>query len=261
MSTTRFLSRMGTICMLVLAYAFLYLPIIVLVAFSFNHAQFPAPWKGFTLVWYHELWQASHLWHAVGNSLIVAASATALSLLMGVSLLFYSMYSSRISNLMYLFYINLVIPEVVLAVGLLSLFVFFSVPLGLLTLIVAHTLLGIGYVIPILYVRFMSLDQSLIESSLDLGATPAQTFRKIILPLIRPAIFAAGLLVFIISFDDFVLSYFCAGSSAQTLPLYILAMLRTGISPMINALSTILLCISSVFVLLFCSVSIRSRIF
>lgn len=261
MNVLRSLSRLGGLCMLIAAYAFLYVPIIVLIAFSFNHAQFPAPWKEFTLVWYHELWQASHLWHAVGNSLIVALSATFLSLLMGVSLLFYSMYSSRIAQVMYLFYINLVIPEVVLAVGLLSLFVFFSVPLGLLTLIVAHTLLGIGYVIPVLYVRFTSLDPSLVESSLDLGATAAQTFRKIILPLMRPAIFAAGLLVFIISFDDFVLSYFCAGSSAQTLPLYILAMLRTGISPMINALSTILLCISSIFVLLFCSLSIRSRIF
>lgn len=261
MQGTRLISRLGGICMMVAIYAFLYLPLIVLIAFSFNHAQFPAPWKEFTLVWYHELWASTHVWEAVGNSLLVACGATCLSVLMGISLLFYSMYSTRVSKLMYLFYVNLVIPEVVLAVGLLSLFVFFAVPLGLLTLIVAHTVLGIGYVIPILYVRFTSLDPALIEGSLDLGATPAQTFIKIVLPLLRPAIFAAGLLVFIISFDDFVLSYFCAGSSAQTLPLYILAMLRTGISPVINALSTILLCISSIFVLIFCSLSIRSRIF
>lgn len=261
MQQTSWWSRCAGWCMMLGIYAFLYIPIIVLIAFSFNHAQFPAPWKEFTLMWYRELWVSSHLWHAVRNSLIVACGATALSILMGISLLYYSMYSSRVSKLMYLFYINLVIPEVVLAVGLLSLFVFFAVPLGLLTLIVAHTLLGIGYVIPILYVRFSSLDPALIEGSLDLGATQAQTFIKIVLPLLRPAIFAAALLVFIISFDDFVLSYFCAGSSAQTLPLYILAMLRSGISPVINALSTILLCVSSIFVLIFCSLSIRSRIF
>lgn len=254
-------SRVASLCMMVLIYAFLYIPIIILIAFSFNHAQFPAPWKEFTLMWYRELWESTHLWHAVSNSLIVAVAATCLSVLMGISLLFYSMYSSRVSKLMTLFYVNLVIPEVVLAVGLLSLFIFFSVPLGLLTLVIAHTVLGIGYVIPILYVRFSALDPALIEGSLDLGATPAQTFIKIVLPLLRPAIFAAALLVFIISFDDFALTYFCAGSTAQTLPLYILAMLRSGISPVINALSTILLCVSSILVLLFCSMSIRSRIF
>lgn len=261
MKGSRFFSWLGSLCLIVSIYAFLYIPIVVLIAFSFNQAQFPAPWGGFTLDWYRELWHSTHLFQALSNSLIVACGATFLSLFMGILLLFYCMYSKRAAQLIHLFYINLIIPEIVLAVGLLSLFVFLAIPLGLLTLIVAHTVVGIGYVIPILYLRFSSLDQALIEGSLDLGASTSQTFMKIILPLLRPAIFAGGLLVFILSFDDFVLSYFCAGSSAQTLPLYILAMLRSGISPVINALSTILLFVSSILVLIFCSLSVRSRLF
>lgn len=261
MKGSQFIARFSSFFLVVSMYAFLYVPIVVLIAFSFNHAQFPAPWQGFTFDWYHELWHSEHVWHALANSLMVACGATVLSLLMGVFLLFYCMYSKQATRLLNIFYINLIIPEIVLAVGLLSLFVFLAIPLGLLTLIVAHTVLGIGYVIPILYLRFASLDQALIEGSLDLGATISQTFMKVVIPLLRPALIAGGLLVFILSFDDFVLSYFCAGSSAQTLPLYILAMLRSGISPIINALSTILLLISSVLVLFFCSLSIRSRLF
>jgi len=140
-------------------------------------------------------------------------------------------------------------PEIVLAVGLLSLFSFFSVSLGATTLIVGHTLLGLGYVIPILHGRFAEMDANLIEASYDLGATQRQTFFKIVLPLLSPALIAAGLLVFIISLDDFIISFFCAGASVQTLPLYIFTVIRTGASPMINALSTIMLLVSSVLVL------------
>ena len=148
-------------------------------------------------------------------------------------------------------------PEIVLAVGLLSFFSFFAVPLGATTLIVGHTLLGLGYVIPILHARFIELDESLIEASYDLGATQRQTFFSIVLPLLMPALVASGLLVFIISLDDFIISFFCAGASVQTLPLYIFAVIRTGASPMINALSTIMLIFSSLFVLLFSFLHIR----
>jgi len=117
-------------------------------------------------------------------------------------------------------------------------------------LIVGHTLLGLGYVIPIVHSRFIELDESLIEASYDLGATQRQTFFRVVLPLLMPALIASGLLVFIISLDDFIISFFCAGASVQTLPLYIFAVIRTGASPMINALSTIMLICSSFFVVL-----------
>lgn len=249
------------LCFALATYSFLYIPILVLIIFSFSSGRFPAPWSGFTWQWYQELWASTHIWAALYNSLLVATCATILSVTMGILLIYYCMRYASAQRFIAGFYTNLVIPEVVLAVGLLSFFTFFSVPLGLRTLIIAHTVLGVGYVVPILFIRYQSLDEGLIESSLDLGATTTQTFVKIVLPLLRPAILTAALLTFIISFDDFVLSYFCAGNSAQTLSLYILAMLRSGISPVVNALSTLLLVISSVLVLIFCSLSVRIRIF
>jgi len=259
MHQTRFPMFAG-MCLTLATYLFLYLPIIVLIIFSFNQEQFLAQWTGFTWNWYQELFNASHVWAAVGNSLIVACSATCLSIGLSITFLFYCMSQAHIARFVYLFYINLIVPEIVLAIGLLSFFVFCSIPLGLLTLIAAHTVLGLGYAVPIVYARFVSIDKAIIESSLDLGATTTQTFMKIVVPLLSSSLVTAGLLIFIISFDDFVLAYFCTGSSAQTLPLYILAMLRSGISPVINALSTILLCISALFVFLFCSLRARSRI-
>lgn len=242
-------------------YLFLYIPIFVLVIFSFNKAPFPSHWVGFTTQWYHELYNSTYLWHAFYNSLIVALSSTILSLTMGVLLIFYTIQGGRIDRLLGLFYVNLIVPEVVLAVGLLSFFMFFAIPLGLPTIIIAHTLLGFGYVIPIVYSRFRELDYRLTEASLDLGASPRQTFFKITLPLLSPSLLAAALLIFIISFDDFVLSYFCAGSSAQTLSLYLLSMLRSGVSPVVNALSTFLLVFSSLLVMIFCWLNLRTKIF
>jgi spermidine/putrescine transport system permease protein len=128
-------------------------------------------------------------------------------------------------------------------------------------LILAHTVLGLGLVIPICYARFLELDERLTEASLVLRATPFQTFFKITLPLLRPALLSTGLLIFIISFDDFILSYFCAGSTSQTLSLYILSMLRSGISPIVNALTAVLLVLSSILVVIFFSLKTRTRIF
>ncbi|HVX00787.1 MAG TPA: ABC transporter permease [Candidatus Babeliaceae bacterium] len=241
-------------------YLFLYIPIIVLVIFSFNKAALPAPWLGFSLQWYQELWNSTHIWQALYTSLTVSICATFLSLLMTVLLVFYDMQVGSIERFLAIFYANLIVPEVVLAVGLMSFFSFFSIPLGVPTLIISHTVLGLGFAMPIVYGRFKELDYRLTEASLDLGATYGQTFFKVTMPLLKPSLFAAGLLVFIISFDDFVLSYFCAGSSAQTLSLYILSMLRSGLSPVVNALSTVLLCFSSILVILYCSLNARNRI-
>jgi spermidine/putrescine transport system permease protein len=247
---------------IIFMYLFLYLPIIILVLFSFNREAFPAPWSGFTFKWYHELWfNSDALWTSLYNSLVVSCCATALSISMGLALLFYMVHGGRIQNMIKLFYANLIVPEVVLAVGLLSLFSLCSIPLGKTTLIAAHTVLGLGYAVPVLYARYQELDYRLIEASLDLGASATQTFFNVILPLLRPALIVAALLVFIISFDDFVLSYFCAWPSAQTLPVYILSMLRSGVSPVVNALSTGLLLLSSLLVILFCSLTIRMRVF
>lgn len=255
------LGRIGNLILVAATYLFLYVPLIVLLVFSFNTDAFPSPWKGFTWKWYVELFHTTQLWDAFYNSLIVATSSTLISLTMGVFLIFYAAQGGRIGKFLNLFYGNVVVPETVLAVGLLSFFSLVSIPLGLTTLILAHTVLGLGLVIPICYARFLELDPRLNEASLVLGATPFQTFFKITLPLLRPALLATGLLIFIISFDDFVLSYFCAGSSSETLSLYILSMLRSGISPIMNALTAVLLVLSSILVIIFFSLKTRTRIF
>jgi len=230
-----------------LSYFFLYIPIIILVFFSFNDAPFPAPWHAFTLQWYKELFSTQEVWDAFYISLIVSVSATTISLAMAVALIYHQIYSTPARTFILLFYGNLLIPEIFLAVGLVTFLSYFSIPLGIPTLIIGHTLLGLGYTVPIIYARYLELDYRLTEASLDLGASPTETFFKITLPLLTPSLVAAGLLVFILSFDDFLLSFFCAGSSAQTLSLYIFGMLRSGASPVVNALSTILLALRSLF--------------
>lgn len=234
----------------VITYLFLYIPIIILIIFSFNHSSSPFAWGGFSLRWYIKLFHSADVANALKNSLIVSVSATLLSVTLGTLCVFYSAHN-YLGRLLILFYASLAIPEIVLAVGLLSIFSFFMIPLGLTTLIASHTLIGLGYAIPILKVRFAELDYRFTEASLDLGATESQTFLRIIIPLLTPAIIAAGLLVFIISLDDFIVSFFCAGGTTQTLPMYIYAMIREGTTPVVSALCTLLLSVSSIVVLIF----------
>jgi spermidine/putrescine transport system permease protein len=189
-------------------------------------------------------------WDAFQNSIIVALSAVTLTLFMSSALVFFG-NRTILRRFLVTFYANLIIPEIVFAVGLLAFFYFFSIPLSITTLIVGHTMIGLGYAVPMIDARFNELDSRLIEASYDLGATPSQTFFKIILPLMSSTIVAAGMLVFIISFDDFVLSFFCSSGSVQTLPIYIFSMIRSGASPQISALSTLLLTVSALLVLAF----------
>lgn len=261
MDDRKSLGRLGSLCFIALIYLFLYVPIIVLLIFSFNSSQFPAPWNKFTLKWYHELFDSPFLWKAFGNSLIIATSSTLISLSAGVGLVFYVSQGGRMGKFLGMFYGSLIVPETVLAVSLLSFFTMVKIPLGLITLVLAHTVLAMGFVIPIVYARFLEADKTLNEASLVLGASPLQTFFKVNLPMLRPTLITTALLVFIISFDDFILSYFCAGSNAQTLSLYILSMIRSGVSPVVNALSSVLLFLSSLLVLIFFSLKTRIRFF
>jgi spermidine/putrescine transport system permease protein len=170
---------------------------------------------------------------------------------MGVFTVFWAMRNWYVRRVITHFYLNLMLPEIIIAVGLLRISVLLGIPLGPFSLIIAHTVLGLGYVIPLVYDRYQELDKRLMEAALDLGASPFTAFVSVILPLLRTTIFAAATLVFIISFDDFVCAYFCAGNTFQTLPLYILSMLRVGISPEVGALSTVLLGFCSVLVMVY----------
>lgn len=231
-----------------LVYLFLYTPIIVLVLYSFNKGGFPDAWQGFSLHWYSDLFHSEEIWRAFKNSVIVATISSFLSVSMSIMLIHGQRHYNR--NLVGLFYSNSIIPDIVLAVGLLSLFAYLMVPLGYTTLVAGHTLLGMGFSMPIIKTRYDELDKSLIEASFDLGASMRYTFLHVIIPFLYPALLVAFLLSVIISFDDFLISFFCSGSTVQTLSLYIFSMIRSGISPVVNALSTLLLVGSCVLLLI-----------
>ncbi len=228
-------------------YFFLYTPIMILVLYSFNQGGFPDVWQGFSLHWYQDLFTSVEIWRAFHNSVIVATFASFLSVSMSI------MFVHGMRQFKYdftpLFYSNALIPDIVLAVGLLALFSYVMIPLGLTSLIAGHTLLGLGFAMPIIKSRYDELDKNLIEASLDLGASMRYTFLHVIVPFLYPAILVAFLLAVIVSFDDFLISFFCAGSAVQTLSLYIFSMIRSGISPIVNALSTLLL-LSSCLILM-----------
>jgi len=261
MAKPSYIGPVGHILLVASTYLFLWVPIIVLLAFSFNSEVFPAPWKSFTFKWYIELIQNIYLWKTFVNSLIIAFSSTFISILMGIFLIFFVAQGGRFGKYLNLFYGSVIIPETVLGVSLLGFFGLTSISLGLATLIVGHTILGLGFVVPLVYARYLELDTRLTEASLALGATPLQTFFKVTLPLLKPTLISSALLVFIISFDDFILTYFCSGSSTQTLSLYILSMIRSGVSPVMNALSAVLLFISSIMVIIYFHLSTRGKIF
>jgi spermidine/putrescine transport system permease protein len=241
------------------AYLFLYLPIIIMILFSFNHSSVSIRWDGFSLRWYKQLFCTPEILDALQASLIVALTATVLSVILG---LFFVIGSRlwRSSLLLNLFYTNIMLPEIVLAIGLLSIFTFFQIPLGYMSLITGHTLIGLGFAIPIIRARFVELDPELTEASLDLGASYPQTVRKILLPLLMPSVIASALLVFTISLDDFLIAFFCSGPRVQTLSVYVYSMVRTGIDPTINAVSALFLAISSIVVLSLCFFKIIDQV-
>lgn len=219
-------------------YIFLYFPILLLVVYSFNATPLPTKLSKFTLQWYKMLFHDKELWDSFFNSIIVAFSSSLICIFFALLLIYYKTIGGRIKRIIPLFYGNLMIPDTVLAISLACFFALIQIPLGLTTVIIAHSVIGLGLSIPMLYLRFKDLSPSLLEASASLGASSWTTFKKIVLPFMTPTVLGTGLMVFIISFDDYILSYFCSGSSAQTLSLYLVASLRFGIPPIINALTT-----------------------
>jgi spermidine/putrescine transport system permease protein len=222
--------------------AFLYAPIIVLVVFSFNAARLAASWQGFSLQWYGALARDHALIVALQNSLLIAAASTAIATLLGVSAAvgLERMPPRSRAALDNAFLLPLVMPEVMMGVALLLFFVVIKLPLGLLTVTIGHAAFNVPVVLVIVRARLRKLDPSLEEAARDLGATLWQAFRRVTLPLLRPAIIGAAVLAFTVSLDDFVVTFFTAGPGATTLPLKVYSMIKTGISPEINAVSAIL---------------------
>ena len=239
MITTARYSRSLLSILVGLVYLFLYTPIIVLVLYSFNQGGFPDIWRGFSLHWYQDLFHTVEIWRAFEHSILIALTSSLFSVTM--ALLWVHGARRYQADLTSIFYSNAVVSDIVLAVGLLALFSYIAVPLGMTTVIAGHTLLGLGFTIPVIKGRYDELDDSLIEASLDLGASTQYTFFHVVIPFLYPAILSAFMLAMIVSFDDFLIAFFCSGSSVQTLSLYIFSMIRSGISPVVNAASTLLL--------------------
>jgi len=240
-------------------YLFLYLPIVVLVIFSFNDGDFAGGWKGFSLRWYVEMLQSDEILEALRASLIVATSSTILSLVCGTFAVIATRWM-RMARWLNLFYANVLVPDIVLGIGLLCLFSLLGLPLGYKSLVVGHTVVGLGFVVPIVSARFSQIDPILTEASLDLGATQWQTMRRVVMPLLTPGLMAAGLLVFTLSLDDFVISYFCSGTHVETLSVFVFNQIKNQINPCINALSTCMLLISSFSVICLAYLNILNEV-
>ncbi len=221
----------------------LFLPILVLVVFSFNDSKLNAVWMGFTTEWYGKILLNRSILESAKNSLLVAflstLIATAIGTLAGVAMYRYRLRAKSVLDA--LVYLPLVIPEIVMGISLLALFALLKIPLGLFTLVVAHVTFSVPLAIVIIRARLHGFDRSIEEAALDLGATEWQTFRHIILPRIMPGVAVSALLAFTLSIDDVIVSFFVAGPGSTTLPLKILSMVKFGVSPEINALSTVML--------------------
>jgi spermidine/putrescine transport system permease protein len=236
-----------------LVYAFLYIPIIVLVVFSFNVSKRNAVWKGFTFDWYYQLMHNTELLRALENSLKVGLIATICSTIIGaLAALALVRYDFKLKPVFEsAIFVPLVIPEIVMGVALLTCFVGLKIRLSLLTVILAHIAFCSSYVAVTVRARLHGFNRTLEEAAMDLGADEWTTFKKVSFPIIFPGILAGGMLAFTLSFDDFVITFFNAGVGSTTLPLKVYSMLKFGITPEINAISTIMLVITFTFVIIF----------
>lgn len=225
---------------------FFYLPIFVLVLYSFNSSRFGGVWTGWTLHWYRQLYREREIWHALTNSLLIAASATLMSTALGTTAaIALHRYASRLQKFHYtLIYTPLVVPEILMGISLLLFFSALHMKLGLFTIFLAHVTFCISYVAMVVLGRLQDFDYAIVEAAQDLGAGWWDTLRRVLLPLLMPGIVAGGLLAFTLSIDDFVITFFVAGPGSTTLPIRIYSMIKHGSPPLINALSSILLLIT-----------------
>jgi spermidine/putrescine transport system permease protein len=225
---------------------FLYGPIVVLILFSFNASRLSATWQGWSVQWYRALWANQALLDAAGNSLWVATVSTLLALFFGVGLAvgMEGFPARRQGQIEQALLMPLVIPEVMMGVSLLLFFVLLHVSLSLTTVILGHAMFNVPVVMIIVRARIRKLDPRLLEVAADLGASYWDALRHVTLPLLRPAILGAGLMAFTISLDDFIVTFFTAGPGATTLPLKVYSMIKSGMSPEINALSALFVILS-----------------
>lgn len=236
---------------LLAVYGFLYLPIAVLMVLSLNKSGMPTAWGGFSLEWYGKLAENPKIIGAAWNSLVVAVWATVISTILGTLLALGVERARPSATREALLFSPMIIPDIVLAIALLSFFTLVKFTLGLRSIVMAHVVFNLAFVCAVVRARLKSYDWSLNEASRDLGATAFTTFMRITLPLIGPAVLAGALLAFTLSIDEFIIAYFTAGAgqSSTTLPMQIYAMIRFGVTPEINAMASVVMLVSFVMIL------------
>lgn len=229
---------------LTLGFAFLYLPMLILVIYSFNASKLVTVWAGFSTKWYAELFQNEAFLDAALVTLRVAVFSSTIATVLGTMAAYILVRGGRfLGRTLFsgMIYAPLVMPEVITGLSLLLLFIGIGLDRGVLTIVLAHTTFSMCYVSVVVSSRLTSFDQSLEEAALDLGASPFDAFRLVTLPIIAPAVISGWLLAFTLSLDDLVIASFTAGPSATTLPIKIFSAVRLGVSPEINALSTLMI--------------------
>lgn len=213
-----------------------------MIIYSFNDSRYGGNWSGFTLRWYSDLLRDRSIIESLYTTLIVAVTASVISTIIGTisAVAIQNMKPKSKALMSSLSYIPMVNPDIVIGISLLSLFVLFNMKLGYLTLILAHITFNIPYVIFAVLPKLQQLNPNIEEAAMDLGATPFQAFFKVVLPELMPGIVTGALLAFTLSIDDFIVSFFTTGSGVSTLSIRIYSMTKRGVSPMINALSSIM---------------------
>ncbi|OBY49249.1 ABC transporter permease [Pseudomonas sp. AU12215] len=242
-----------------LVYAFLYVPILVLILLSFNASGLPTAWGGASLKWYAKLLANASIQHAALNTLIVALTSTFIACVLGTLLALGVEMRARSSGKKgsniadTLLMAPMIIPDIVLAIALLSFFNLLKMSLGLHSIILSHVVFNIAFVCAVVRTRLNHFDYSILEASIDLGAGWFTTARRVLLPAIFPGVLAGGLLAFTLSVDEFIIAFFNSGSgsASTTLPMQIYSMIRFGVTPEINALATLVMLVS--FTALFAS--------
>lgn len=237
---------------LTLGFAFLYLPMLVLIFYSFNASKLVTVWAGFSTKWYGELFQNEAFLDAAWVTLKVAVISSTIATVLGTMAAYVLVRGGRfLGRTLFsgMIYAPLVMPEVITGLSLLLLFIGIGLDRGVVTIVLAHTTFSMCYVSVVVSSRLVSFDRSLEEAALDLGASPFDAFRLITLPIIAPAVISGWLLAFTLSLDDLVIASFTSGPSATTLPIKIFSAVRLGVSPEINALSTIMILIVTVGVI------------
>ncbi|MBE1285488.1 MAG: ABC transporter permease subunit [Rhodobacteraceae bacterium] len=237
---------------LTLGFAFLYIPMLILILYSFNESKLVTVWAGFSTKWYGELLQNEAFLNAAWVTLKVAVFSSTLATVLGTIAAYVMIRSGKFFGRTLfsgMIYAPLVMPEVITGLSLLLLFIGIGLDRGVLTIVLAHTTFSMCYVSVVVSSRLVTFDQSLEEAALDLGCSQAEAFRLVTLPIIAPAVISGWLLAFTLSLDDLVIASFTSGPSATTLPIKIFSAVRLGVSPEINALSTIMIAIVTVGVI------------